>query len=137
MSNTTATGATGTGTTTSDLTGRRLISADKVEGTAVYNRADERLGTVEDIMLDKLTGRVAFAVMSFGGFLGIGENHHPLPWSMLTYDTRLGGYVVDLTREQLENAPNYPAAEDVDLSDTHGRRVYDYYKAQPFWLEVS
>ncbi|WP_245215859.1 PRC-barrel domain-containing protein [Pararoseomonas baculiformis] len=116
---------------------RRLISADKVEGTAVYNRAGDRLGTIEDVMIDKISGRVAFAVMSFGGFLGMGENHHPLPWSVLTYDTAKGGYVVDLTREQLEGAPSYAAAENVDLSDTHGRRVYDYYKAQPFWLDVA
>ncbi|WP_424136031.1 PRC-barrel domain-containing protein [Roseomonas chloroacetimidivorans] len=117
--------------------GRRLISADKVEGTAVYDRVGNRLGTVEDLMIDKISGRVAFAVMSFGGFLGIGEQHHPLPWSVLTYDTTKGGYVVDLTREELEGAPAYASTDNVDLSDTHGRRVYDYYKAQPFWLDVS
>jgi hypothetical protein len=128
---------TGTSSAARPESGRRLISADKVEGTAVYNRAGERLGTVENIMIDKISGRVAFAVMSFGGFLGIGENHHPLPWSVLTYDTSKGGYVVDLTREQLEGAPTYAAADNVDLSDTHGQRVYDYYKAQPFWLDVS
>ena len=115
----------------------RLIAADKVEGTAVYNTGGDRLGTIEDLMIDKISGRVAFAVMSFGGFLGIGEQHHPLPWSILTYDTTKGGYVVDLTREQLEGAPSYAASENVDLSDTHGVRVYDYYKAQPFWLDVS
>jgi len=128
---------TGTDNTTRPESGRRLISADKVEGTAVYDRAGNRLGTVEDLMIDKVSGRVAFAVMSFGGFLGIGENHHPLPWSVLTYDTVRGGYVVDLTKEQLEGAPAYASADNVDLSDTHGRRVYDYYKAQPFWLDVG
>ena len=112
----------------------RLISTEKVEGTAVYNRAGEHLGTVETLMIDKISGRVAFAVMAFGGFLGIGESQHPLPWSVLTYDTTLGGYVVDLTQEQLKAAPAY-AAEDMDLSDTNGRRVYDYYKAEPFWLD--
>ncbi|MFT8246391.1 PRC-barrel domain-containing protein [Roseomonas sp. BN140053] len=112
---------------------RRLISADKVEGTAVFNREGERLGTVEDVMLDKISGRVAFAVMSFGGFLGIGEQYHPLPWSTLNYDVQLGGYVVDMTREQLSGAPSYAAGSDVDLNDdTYGKRVYDYYKA-PYW----
>ncbi|SHJ94602.1 PRC-barrel domain-containing protein [Roseomonas rosea] len=128
---------TGTSSAARPESGRRLISADKVEGTAVYNRAGDRLGTIESIMIDKVSGRVAFAVMSFGGFLGLGENHHPLPWSVLDYDTTKGGYVVDLTREQLEGAPSYAAADNVDLSDTHGRRVYDYYKAQPFWLDVA
>ncbi|MBP0493828.1 PRC-barrel domain-containing protein [Pararoseomonas indoligenes] len=128
---------TGTDNTIRPESPHRLISADKVEGTAVYDRAGERLGTVEDLMIDKVSGRVAFAVMSFGGFLGLGENHHPLPWSVLTYDTTKGGYVVDLTREQLEGAPAYAATENMDISDTNSRRVYDYYKAQPFWLEVS
>lgn len=112
---------------------RRLISADKVEGTAVYNRSGERLGTVEDVMLDKISGKVAFAVMSFGGFLGIGERYHPLPWSSLNYDVQQGGYVVDVTRDQLEAAPSYGLEENVDLNDdAYGRRVYDYYKA-PYW----
>jgi len=112
---------------------RRLISASKVEGTAVYDKQDERLGTVEDVMLDKRSGRVAFAVMSFGGFLGIGERYHPLPWSTMRYDTRLGGYIVDLTREQLDAAPTYAVGDGVDLNDdAYGRRVYDYYKA-PYW----
>ncbi|UPG73099.1 PRC-barrel domain-containing protein [Roseomonas gilardii subsp. gilardii] len=111
----------------------RLISASKVEGTAVYNRAGERLGTVEDIMLDKVSGKVAFAVMSFGGFLGIGEKYHPLPWSTLTYDIAQGGYVVDMTREQLQDAPSYGAEDGIDFNDdAYGRRVYDYYKA-PYW----
>ena len=69
----------------------RLIASDKVEGTAVYNRQGERLGTVYNLMIDKYTGQVAYAVMSFGGFLGIGESYHPLPWRVLTYDTRQGG----------------------------------------------
>ncbi|WP_426954877.1 PRC-barrel domain-containing protein [Muricoccus radiodurans] len=127
---------TGLPSTVRPESGRRLISGDKVQGTPVFNRQDERLGTIEDVMIDKITGRVAFAILSFGGFLGIGENHHPLPWSVLDYDTRLGGYVVDLTREQLEGAPTYAAADNIDLSDTYGRRVYDYYKAEPFWQDV-
>ena len=112
----------------------RLITADKVEGTPVYNPAGERLGTIDDIMIDKISGRVAFAIMSFGGFLGLGEKQHPLPWSVLTYDTVKGGYVVDLTPDQLEGAPVYADADTEDFSDTHARRLYDYYKAEPFWL---
>ena len=96
MSDATRTGATGGEGVAVDETDR-LIASDKVEGTAVYNRAGESLGSVYTVMIDKYSGQVAYAVMSFGGFLGIGERYHPLPWKALTYDTRLGGYVVDVT----------------------------------------
>jgi hypothetical protein len=76
-----------------------LISGDKVAGTVVYNAIGERLCEIHDVMLDKQSGRVAYAVMSFGGFLCIGEKYHPLPWSALTYDTDQGGYVVNVSRE--------------------------------------
>lgn len=115
----------------------QLIAAGKVGGTPVFNRRGERLGTVEDVMLDKRSGRVAYAVMAFGGFLGIGERYHPLPWSMLSYDVELGGYVVDLDRDQLEGAPSYAAAEEVDWADRQwGQRVSDYYGVRPYWSEV-
>lgn len=105
---------------------RNLISADKVVGTAVYNRQAEKLGSVYGLMLNKLNGQVAYAIMSFGGFLGIGESYHPLPWRVLTYDTDLGGYVVDLDRRRLESAPHYGAADQPDWS-TYGRQVDAYY----------
>ena len=79
----------------------RLISSDKAVGTAVYNRQGEHLGSVYNLMIDKYSGQVAYAVMSFGGFLGMGESYHPLPWRKLTYDTRQGGNVVDLDRTRL------------------------------------
>lgn len=90
----------------------RLIASNKVEGTAVYDRNGNRLGSVYNFMVDKRAGRVEYAVMSFGGFLGIGEEYHPLPWDQLTYDTDQGGYVVDLTKERLEGAPRYRAGEE-------------------------
>ena len=105
---------------------QNLISADKVVGTAVYNRDAERLGSVYGLMLNKLNGRVAYAIMSFGGFLGLGESYHPLPWSMLTYDTTLGGYVVDLDRRRLEKAPRYSAADEIDWG-TYGGQIDNYY----------
>src|ERR1700683_2463506 len=101
-----------------------LISADKVVGTAVYNLREERLGSVYGLMLNKLNGQVAYAIMSFGGFLGMGESYHPLPWRMLTYDTRLGAYVVDLDRSRLENAPRYTTEPDWD---TYRGQVDAYY----------
>jgi PRC-barrel domain protein len=83
-----------------------LISAGKVQGTNVYNTGGDSLGEVYDVMIDKRSGKVAYAIMSFGGLLGVGERYHPLPWNTLKYDTRQGGYVVGLTREQLEGAPH-------------------------------
>ena len=77
----------------------RLIAADQVEGTSIYNRKGESLGSVEDVMIDKVSGRIAYAVAGFGGFLGIGNRHYPLPWDKLKYDTQMGGYVVDLDRQ--------------------------------------
>jgi hypothetical protein len=108
---------------------RRLIASNKVEGTAVYNSAGEHLGSVYNFMVDKFTGQVAYAVMSFGGFLGLGESYHPLPWKALTYDTRLGGYVVDLDRDRLEGAPRYGAEDDPFADPDFGRRLDDYYGA--------
>ena len=111
-----------------------LIASDKVEGTAVYNRGGEKLGSIYTLMIDKTSGKVAYAVMSFGGFLGIGDRYHPLPWEVLTYDTRQGGYVVDLDRSMLEGAPTYGTSETPNWSDRRwGQQVHDYYGARPYW----
>ena len=80
-------------------------------GTAVYDAAGERLGTIDSIMLNKRSGKVAYAVMSFGGFLGIGERYHPLPWNVLTYDEAKGGYNVEHSADDLRKAPNYSRGE--------------------------
>ena len=109
----------------------RLISSEKVDGTAVYDRRGERLGSVHHLMIDKYTGQVAYAVMSFGGFLGIGESYHPLPWKMLKYDTRLGGYVVDLDRSRLEGAPSYTSRDMPDWSDRSYTSRIDRYWMPP------
>ena len=106
-----------------------LISADKVVGTAVYDAAGERLGTIDSIMLNKRSGKVAYAVMSFGGFLGIGERYHPLPWNVLTYDQEKGGYNVEHSADDLRKAPNYSRDEvrDFDHGTSRSREVDDYY----------
>ncbi|MDB5559274.1 MAG: photosystem reaction center subunit [Enterovirga sp.] len=110
---------------------RRLIASSKVEGTAVFDRSGEQVGTVYNFMVDKVSGQVAYVVMSFGGFLGIGESYHPLPWRALTYDTRLGGYVVDIDKDQLAGAPTHGAGEDPFADDEYGRRVDAYYRTAP------
>jgi PRC-barrel domain len=111
-----------------------LIGSDKVEGTAVYRSNGERVGKIERVMIDKLTGKVAYAVMSFGGFMGIGEDNYPLPWSLLTYNPRLEGYEVNVSEQQLKGAPRYSKHESWDWSDrARGREVSDYYGVAPFW----
>ena len=79
-------------------------------------------------MIDKASGKVAYAVLSFGGFLGMGDEHYPLPWSSLKYNTDLGGYQVNVTKSQLDNAPKYANENEWDWADpARGRKVYDYY----------
>ena len=110
-----------------------LIASDKVEGTAVYGTDQNKIGELERVMIDKLSGKVAYAVVSFGGFLGIGEDYYPMPWSTLKYDTNLGGYRVGVTRDQLDKAPKYSESTGWNWNRDNDRRVYDYYKAEPYW----
>jgi hypothetical protein len=105
-----------------------LISSRKVEGTTVYNRQGESLGTIDHVMIDKFTGQVAYAVMSFGGFLGIGEKYHPLPWQVLDYDVTKGGYAIECDKRALEKAPMYETNDASSWTDRGWRkRVDDYY----------
>jgi sporulation protein YlmC with PRC-barrel domain len=109
-------------------TGGHLIAASMVNGTSVYTRSGEKLGSVYDVMINKSSGKSEYAIMSFGGFLGIGDKYHPLPWNTLTYDERQGGYVVDIDRSRLEGAPAYSTADRDNWNDPgYGRRVDDYY----------
>ena len=109
---------------------RDLISSDKVEGTSVYDRNGNNLGTISNVMLDKRSGQVAYAVLSFGGFLGMGSSYHPLPWDQLHYDSNQGGYLVDITKEQLEGAPTYSATEEARWQDpAYGRSIDAYYSS--------
>jgi hypothetical protein len=111
-----------------------IISADRVTGTNVYNTAGEKLGHVEKVLLDKYSGKVAYALMSFGGFLGIGEKYHPLPWNALKYDTSKEGYVVNLDKKMLEAAPTVDTYEGSHWRDeAWNRKVHDYYKQSPYW----
>lgn len=105
-----------------------LIGSDKVEGTAVYGADGNKIGSVERVMIGKVDGKVAYAVLGFGGFLGIGDDHYPLPWQTLTYNTELGGYQVPLTNDQLTDAPRYGRNEDWDWEDkSRTRSINDYY----------
>jgi sporulation protein YlmC with PRC-barrel domain len=110
------------------------IPAKKVIGTSVNDPSGNKIGEIEDVMLDKTSNSILFAVVSFGGFLGMAEKYHPIPWSSLTYDEDEGAYVVNYTREQLEAAP---AASIDELTQDDGMqlrdRTYAYYKAPRYW----
>lgn len=103
------------------------ISSDRVEGTPVYNTAGDKLGSVDYLVIDKLSGQVRYAVLEFGGFLGMGTDRYPLPWNMLKYDTAQDGYVVPLDKARLENAPRYEGDTRPAYDETYGRGVYDFY----------
>jgi len=107
-----------------------LIFSSKVNNTPVINGDGERIGHIEDVAIDKRTGQVAYAVLSVGGFLGMGETYHPLPWPLLTYDVERNAYVVSLDKEQLKAAPSYTLEGLGDLGDSDERYrepVYAYY----------
>jgi hypothetical protein len=110
-----------------------LIGSDKVEGTSVYGADEKVVGEIDRVMIDKITGKVAYAVMSFGGFLGVGEDYYPVPWSMLKYDTTLGGYRTGITLDTLERAPKYRSENEWNWNRDNDARVYDHYRAQPYW----
>ena len=104
-----------------------LIASNKVEGTAVYDSNGDKIGTVHNFMVGKRSGRVAYAVISFGGFLGLGGGYHAVPWNALTYSEQQSGYVVPMDKERLRNAPSYQAGEDPFSNPGYGRQVSDYW----------
>jgi sporulation protein YlmC with PRC-barrel domain len=104
-----------------------LIASNKVEGTAVYDNEEQRLGTIYNVMIDKVNGQVEYAVLSFGGLFGLGSNYYPIPWEMLEYDTNLGGYVVDIAKEKLQSAPSYSGENQPTFDRAYGTQIYDYY----------
>ena len=108
-----------------------LIGSDKVENTAVYGADSEKIGSIKRVMIDKISGKVSYAVLSFGGFLGIGDDYYPLPWQALKYDTNLGGYVTGFTEAALKGAPKYANESAWDWADPGVARSIDDYYAQP------
>ncbi|SDG79170.1 PRC-barrel domain-containing protein [Pelagibacterium luteolum] len=112
-----------------------LIGSDKVEGTSVYGSKNDKIGKIERLMIDKPSGKVAYAVLSFGGFLGIGDDHYPVPWAKLTYDESIGGYRTDLSKAELDEAPRYGSDDDYEWNDRQrALDVYTYYGVPPYWI---
>lgn len=110
-----------------------LVSSEDVEGTTVFDRLGNELGEIDHLMIDKVSGRVRYAVMSFGGFLGLGHSHYPLPWNSLSYDNEREGYIADIIEQQLQDAPKF---SDDSWSDRDWeKRVHEHYHARPYWDE--
>jgi len=123
-----------TKTATRERTGKPLIESDRVEGTTVYDPRGNNIGSIKRLMIDKISGKVAYAVMSFGGFMGIGAADHAVPWSKLTYDTSLGGYRTDITEEQLRRAPAFSRDSNFDWSDRNREKeLHDFYSSPYYW----
>ena len=111
-----------------------MIESDRVEGTTVYDPKGENIGSIKRLMIEKISGKVVYAVMSFGGFLGLGKEEHTIPWNKLDYDTTLGGYRTDITAEQVGGAPSFYRDGDYDWSDRNREReLHDYWRAPYYW----
>jgi len=111
-----------------------LIASDRVEGTVVCRVSGEKIGTIQRLMIDKTSGNVAYAVLRFGGLLGIGEKHLPIPWAKLRFDTIRQAYLVSITDAELSQAPSYAADKEFDWGDrSEETRLHGYYRAQPYW----
>lgn len=114
-----------------------LIPADRVNGTDVFSKSGEKLGKIEDVAIEKVSGDVAYAILSFGGVLGIGARYHPVPWRLLTYDTHKRAYVVPLDKDDLRAAPTIDETELSGWNDSATRdAIYGYYSPYgigPYW----
>lgn len=105
----------------------RLIASNKVEGTPVYGRDGDRLGSIYNVMLDKRSGHVEYAVMTSGGFLGMGAEYKPVPWQMLRYDDREDGYRINMTQHDLDRAPGFRRGEEPRFDRDYDIHVYRWY----------
>lgn len=118
--------------TAGDMPTGALISGRTVQGTPVYSPAGDHLGHIDDVMIEAGSGRVAYGVLQFGGFLGIGSDYYPIPFGRLRYDSVRQGYVTDITRDDLEGAPRH---EDDWRTDRDWQsRASDYYGVPPYWI---
>ena len=104
-----------------------VISSKRVEGTNVYNSAGDRVGSIDHLIIDKISGQVRYAVMELGGLLGMGTDRYPIPWNMLQYDTTKDGYVAPLDKTQLERAPRHAIDDVPSYDDAYDSSVKTYY----------
>ena len=111
--------------------GHQCISSEDIQGTEVYGAGGKNIGEIDHLIIDKMSGRVAYAVMSFGGFVGLGHSHYPIPWGALTYDTSLGGFRTDITEQQLRDAPEF--SDDSWQDRDWETRTHQYYGTPSYW----
>jgi hypothetical protein len=110
-----------------------LINSDRVEGTAVFAANGHRIGTIKRLVIEKVSGRVVYVMISFGGFLGFGDQVHAIPWEELDYDPTLGGYRTDVTEDQIRSSPNF--LHDEHWSDREREKdVHEHFHVPPYWL---
>ena len=119
------------GKTRDDSISSTMVSSSDVKGTQVFSRNGDLLGQIDHLMIDKASGQVAYAVMTFGGFLGFGTGTYPLPWKTLCYDSGIGGFVTDVTHRQLTGAPALTEFWFDDLD--YARRSYAHFGVAPYW----
>jgi sporulation protein YlmC with PRC-barrel domain len=111
-----------------------FIESDRVEGTTVYDARGDHIGTIERLMIEKVSGQVAYVVMSFGGLFGSGKESHTLPWGKLNYDSKLRGYRVDISESELREAPSFAQSNTFDWSNRdREEELHDYYRIPPYW----
>ncbi len=107
------------------------ISTENVQGTNVFSPDGNQIGEIDHLMIDKRSGQVTYAVMSFGGFLGLGHSHYPLPWAALHYNKDLEGFQTGVTEAQLKNAPQL--SDDSWSSREWESRLHQHYGVNPYW----
>jgi sporulation protein YlmC with PRC-barrel domain len=118
--------------------GPEVMAADTLEGDRVVNHHGEELGTIQDIMIDVQRGCVAYAVMSCGGLLGLGDKLFALPWNALTLDADRKCFVLEAGRERFEKAPGFDKGHWPAMADSAwGTQVHDFYGVRPYWTDIS
>ena len=110
-----------------------LIESNRVEGTPVYSPQGKQVGSIHHLIIEKVSGKVVYAVMSFGGFLGFGSHEHTIPWEKLNYDTQLGGFRTDITPEELSGAPVVSGDERDWWDRRREQDLHDHWKVPPYW----
>ena len=111
-----------------------LIESDRVEGTSVHGSDRQYIGIIERLLIEKVSGHVVYAVVDFSGHLGFGKERHAIPWSKLSYDKMLGGYLADVSASEIQGAPDITREEDYNRLDRDAEEtLHAYFRIPPYW----